>query len=125
MLRATILAVGLLGAAGVAVAATEDDFVVADTSDLIALCTAPVDSEHHVAALNFCHGYAVGAFQYYQMLEPVGPGHRFVCVAEPKPTRDEVISAFIVWAQAHPQFGGEPAVESLLRYLSETYPCPK
>ena len=125
MLRATMLATGLLGAAGVAVAASEDDFVVADTNDLVALCTAPADSEHRVAALNFCHGYAVGAFQYYQMLEPVGPGRRFVCVEEPKPTRDDVIAGFVAWAQTRPQYGGEPAVESLLRYLSETHPCPK
>ena len=125
MLRGTLIALGLLSAVGTVGAATEDDFVVPDTKALLALCAAPAESEHQVAAINFCHGYAVGAFQYYQMLEPIIRTHRFVCVQEPKPTRDEVVAGFVAWGQAHPQYGGEPAVETLFRYLSETHPCPK
>ena len=125
MLRAVLIALGLLAVSGAAHAATEDDFVVVDTDDLVSLCSATPDSPNGVEAINFCHGYAVGAFQYYQLLEPLSPDHQFICLLEPKPSRNEVIAGFVAWARAHPHYAGAAAVETLFRYLGETFPCKK
>lgn len=125
MLRAVLIALGLFALSGTSYAATEDDFVVVDTDDLVSLCSATADSPNGIAAINFCHGYAVGAFQYYQLLEPLSPDHQFICLLEPKPSRNEVIAGFVAWARAHPQYAGAAAVETLFRYLGETFPCKK
>jgi hypothetical protein len=100
------------------------DFQVRNTRDLVALCSAVPGSELYVAAINFCHGYGVGAFQYYQVLEASVPGHRIFCAPEPRPSRTAVIEGFLRWASAHPEYQEEPAVESIFRYLGTTYPCP-
>ena len=125
MLRAVLIALGLFALSGTSYAATEDDFVVVDTDDLVSLCSATADSPKGIAAINFCHGYAVGAFQYYQLLEPLSPDHQFICLLEPKPSRNEVIAGFVAWTRAHPQYAGAAAVETLFRYLGETFPCKK
>lgn len=124
MLRAALIALIAMGAGSAVQAATEDDFVVATTDDLVSLCSATADSPVGVEAINFCHGYAVGAFQYYQLLEPLSPDHKFICL-DPKKSRNEVIAGFVTWAKAHPQFAREVAIETLFRYLGEAFPCRK
>ena len=121
----TMMMVGALIAPGAARAAITDDFQVRNTRDLLALCSAVPGSELYVAAINFCHGYGVGAFQYYQVLEATVPGHKFVCPPDPPPSRTAVIESFVQWAAAHPEHHEEPAVETIFRYLGATYPCPK
>jgi hypothetical protein len=123
MVRGMVLALLLLGAAGGARAAVPENFQLRDTADFLALCTAVPGSETYVAAINFCHGYAVGAYQHYQVLVAASPGHRVVCPTEPRPTREQAIAGFVAWAGARPQYNGEPAVETIFRYLAETYPC--
>jgi hypothetical protein len=104
-------------------AATAENFVVRTTADFVALCESPQNSENYVAAIHFCQGYASGAYQYYAALAQSDPKSRFVCVSEPVPSRNEVIASFLVWIRAHQERMGEPAVESIFRYLGETYPC--
>lgn len=119
-----LAAAGALGLPGAAGATTPEDFQVRNTRDLLALCSEVPGSELYVAAINFCHGFGVGAFQYYQALE-ASPGHKFVCVPEQRPTRSSVIEGFVKWASAHQEYMDEPAVETMFRYLATTYPCPK
>jgi hypothetical protein len=104
-------------------AVDDDDFLATTTEDLVTLCTASPDDDMAEEAVHFCHGYLVGAFHYYRQMV-AGPGiDPFVCLPDPPPSRNEGIAMFISWAQAHPQYMGEPPVETLFRFLVETFPC--
>lgn len=48
-------------------AADADNFRVNSTGDLLALCSADPAAPNYSAAIHFCHGFASGAYQYYQM----------------------------------------------------------
>jgi hypothetical protein len=124
-LRAVFLAAAL-GAAPLtptASAATADNFVVRTTADFVALCDSQQGSENYVAAIHFCQGFASGAYQYYASIAQNDPSARFVCPPDPAPSRNEVIANFLAWARAHQERMAEPAVDSIFRYLGETYPC--
>lgn len=130
MSRHSILAaIGLSIVAGplVAGAATEDDFYVRNTQDLVDLCTVKEGDPVAEEAVHFCHGFLSGAWQYHEAQANGPKGVRLVCPPNPPPTRDEVLEGFVVWAQApeRAQYLSEPAVETLFRYLIERSPCPR
>lgn len=104
-------------------AATTDNFIVRTTADLVALCATQPGQDNYVAAIHFCQGFASGAYQYYLALAQNDPSSRFVCLPDPPPTRDQAIAAFVRWAQANAAAMSAPAVDSIFRYLGETYPC--
>ncbi len=106
-------------------AVTEKDFLVKTTRDLINLCTASPHDEHYKAAIHFCHGYLVGAYQYSLAESSNDPNKSLVCFTEPKPSRNEAIKLFIAWALNHPQFMTEMPVETEFRFLTEKWPCKK
>jgi Rap1a immunity proteins len=101
-------------------AATHSDFTVGTTRDLVNLCGAPENDPLRVAALHFCEGYVVGAFQVYQ--KAIAPTTRLVCMSQP-PTRDQGVAMFLNWAKTHPQNMDDAAVDGLFRFLSEAFPC--
>ena len=104
-------------------AVSEEDFKVETTQNLINLCTADTDDPLYPHAINFCHGYLVGAYHYYAA-ESLGPnGIKLVCPPEPRPSRNEAIKMFIEWAKDHPQYMNERPVETEFRFLMETWPC--
>jgi hypothetical protein len=104
-------------------AATDTDFRVSSTGDLVRLCEAAPTDTMGVAALHFCHGFAVGAFQYHQVVTAASARPRLVCVPSPPPTRNEAVAAFLDWAKRNPQQMSAPPVEGLFRFLAERYPC--
>ena len=119
----------LLGAAlavpGVAGAVTDGDFEVKTTRNLLNLCTVSADDARYKEALHFCHGFLVGAYQYY-LATLAGPNVKpLVCPPDPPPTRNAAIAAFMGWAQGHPQYMNEAPVETEFRFLTETYPCKR
>lgn len=117
-----IIAVFVLAPA-MAAAVDEKDFEVKTTRDLISLCTAPPDDPLYTPAVNFCHGYLVGAYDYYRVVAAGPEGFQLVCMSEPKPSRNEAFAMFIDWANNHPQYMNEPPVETQFRFLVETWPC--
>ena len=108
---------------GVVGATEESDFQVVTTKDLIDLCTTAPDDPLYPHAINFCHGYLVGAYHYHEAASSGPKGVRLVCPPDPMPTRNDTIDMFIDWAKAHPQHWGEPPVESQFRFLMEKWPC--
>lgn len=54
-------------------AVTEKDFQAQTTENIINLCSASPDDPMYVPAVNFCHGYLVGAFHYHEAAAS-GPG---------------------------------------------------
>lgn len=112
--------VAVLAAPATVLAVDKEDFHVDDAQDLVDVCTTPQTDPLYEAAMGFCHGYCVGAWQYYE-----ASGRKFVCVPEKEPTRVEVIDSFIDWAGRHPQYMQEGAVQTLFKYLASTYACTK
>ena len=104
-------------------AASEKDFEVQTTEKLITLCTVSLDDPLYHQAINFCHGYLVGAYQYYEVTESGPGGLKMVCFPDPAPSRNEAIAMFVEWAKAHPQYWGERPVETEFRFLMESWPC--
>jgi hypothetical protein len=107
----------------IAGAVNEKDFEVQATENMINLCTASPDDPLYHQAINFCHGYLVGAYHYYEATAKGPAGIQLVCAPDPRPSRNAMIDMFIDWAKAHPQYRGEPPVETEFRFLMEKWPC--
>jgi hypothetical protein len=119
----TVALAVLLALPALAGAVTEKNFEVKTTQDLLDLCTASAKDPLYNQAVNFCHGFLVGAYQYYAAAAAGPDGVKLVCFPEPPPTRNEAIGKFIEWAKAHPQYMQERPVETEFRFLVETWPC--
>lgn len=117
-----LLTIGIL-LPGFAGAVSEKDFEVNSTENLINLCTATPDDPLYHQAINFCHGFLVGAFRYYEAAESGPAGVTLFCLPDPRPSRNDSVAMFIEWAKAHPQYLKERAVETEFRFLMETWPC--
>jgi len=104
-------------------AVSEKDFEVQTTENIVNLCTASPDDPLYHQAINFCHGFLVGAYRYYEAAGSGPGGLKLVCLPDPRPSRNETIDMFIEWAKAHPQHWSEPPVESEFRFLMEKWPC--
>ena len=105
-------------------AAVDVNSVPRTTGDLVALCSTPPSDSAQAAAVSFCHGFALGAVTVELEHEQASRMAKLFCLPEPRPTVRQGIAAFVSWANASPARLSEPAADGLLRYLSETYPCP-
>jgi Rap1a immunity proteins len=104
-------------------AVSEDDFRVRTTQNLINLCTAAPNDPLYPQAINFCYGYLVGAFHYYESSVSGPKAARLVCLPDPAPSRNDAVRMFIDWAKAQPQYKEEKPVETEFRFLIEKWPC--
>ena len=118
-----IMMLGILLPGLASAAVTEEDFVVKTTRNLINLCTASPQDPRYEEAVNFCQGYMVGAYHYSIAEHSKDPKNLFVCLPEPKPSRNEVVALFVAWAKANPQYMTDMPVESQFRFMSEKWPC--
>jgi len=108
---------------GLAGAASEKDFEVQTTENLINLCTVSPDDPLYHQAVNFCHGYLVGAYRYYEAAGSGPAGLKLVCLPDPPPSRNDSFAMFVEWVKAHPQYLKENPVETEFRFLMEKWPC--
>ncbi|QCO01632.1 Rap1a/Tai family immunity protein [Azospirillum argentinense] len=104
-------------------APTETNFQVRTTGDLVRLCEATPNDPTGIAALHFCHGFAVGAYQYHQVVTAAEGKRQLVCAPTPPPSRNDAVSAFVAWAKQNPKLMDTPPVDGLFRFLSQRYPC--
>lgn len=102
---------------------TSKDFEVQTTRNLINLCTVSQRDPLYNQAINFCHGYLVGAFHYYAVANEGPKATKLVCMPEKRPSRNQAVQMFVDWALAHPQYMNEKPVETEFRFLMETWPC--
>ena len=63
-----------------------DEYKVRNAGDLVSLCSRDLSAEDYVAAMNFCHGYATGAYSYYVSVASAEPDLR--SSASKNPTRN-------------------------------------
>ena len=115
-----LIVIILPGAAG---AVSEKDFEANTAQNLINLCAVSHDDPLYHQAINFCHGYFEGAYQYYEAMTSGPKGIKFVCVPDPLPSRNKAIGMFVEWAKKNPQHMNERPVEAEFRFLMETWPC--
>ena len=108
---------------GLAAALTEKDFDAHTAKQFISLCTVSPDDPLYHQAINFCHGYFEGAYQYYEAMTSGPKGIKFVCVPDPLPSRNKAIGMFIEWSKSNPQHMEEQPVEAQFRFMMETWPC--
>ncbi len=125
MIRKTILLIMLTVFLfpGLAAAVTEEDFDAHTTRQFINLCTVSPDNPLYHQAINFCHGYFEGAYQYYESMTSGPKGIKFICVPDPLPSRNDAISWFVEWVKANPQHMNERPVETQFRFLMDKWPC--
>jgi hypothetical protein len=107
----------------VSAAQPREEFLVRHTQDYVRICTTSPSDPLYAAAMGFCHGYGVGAYHYYQAHTAGPQGKPFLCPPEPPPSRSDILTMFITWAQQHPQYMGERPVDSIFRFLAEKWPC--
>ena len=106
-------------------AVSEKDFEAKTTEQILNLCTATPSDPLYPAAVNFCHGYLVGAYHYYAAQHSGPDAPKFVCPPNPPPSRSSSIDMFVEWAKTRPQYWKEPPVETEFRFLMEKWPCNK
>lgn len=119
LLMIVFLVPGFAVAGGV----TEEDFRADTTEQLLNLCTASPDDPYYREAIGFCHGYLVGAVDYYEAAHMGAGGPKLFCFPDPPPSRSNAISVFIEWAKAHPEYGQKSPVNTEFRFLTEKWPC--
>jgi hypothetical protein len=107
-------------------AVTRDQFPPQTTSDLIALCSAGKDDPLMTAAVNFCQGFVEGASELaIGYGSTVRKDRQPFCLPMPRPSNNDALAQFVVWANAEPQRLQAPAVVGLLQFLIQQYPCPR
>jgi hypothetical protein len=117
-----LFAVGIL-LPGLAAAASEKDFEVQTTENIINLCTAAPEDPLYHQAVNFCHGFLVGAYRYYEAAGAGPAGLKLVCLPDPPPSRNDAFAMFVEWVKSNPQYLKENAVETEFRFLMQKWPC--
>ena len=113
-------------AAGTATAAvTEQNFLLNTTGDLVALCGVSKDDPNAIAAIHFCHGYALGLDHYGAATGRVFR-NKLYCIPEGTTvTRNQAVEMFVKWAADHLQYMSEPPFDGLIRWSMDTWPCKK
>jgi hypothetical protein len=105
-------------------AVTEDTFQLRTTGDLVELCSVAPSDPMGTAALNFCHGFAVGVYRVLEAENAARRGKLF-CVTEPLPTRNQGIADFVQWVNATPEVLSQGPADGIASYLTRKYPCQR
>lgn len=106
-------------------AVTEDTFKLQTTADLVALCSDAPSDPMSTAALNFCHGFALGVFRVLDEEAAAQPTHRMFCAQNPGPSRTQAIADFVEWAKTNPNIMSQQPADGLVAYLVKSFPCPR
>ena len=127
-MRLAVIAIALtsvLAAGTVSAAVTEQNFLLNTTGDLVALCGVNKDDPNAIAAIHFCHGYALGLDHYGAATDRVFR-NKLYCIPEGTTvTRNQFIEMFVKWAADNPQYMSELPFDGLLRFAMSIWPCPK
>jgi hypothetical protein len=112
----------LLLVSGPASAVTEQDFMLETGQDLVDVCGVDASDPMYVPSIHFCHGFVAGTGHYHYSLTSGPTADPLFCLPEPRPTRSEVVSAFLQWASGE-DLSEEAPVDALMRFAVAQYPC--
>jgi len=96
------------------------DLHVRTAGDLAELCSANTREPGGDAKINYCHGFAQGVVDVELM--KAGDKKPF-CWPNPAPTRTATLGQFVEWARGSSEHRSEGAVDGLMHFLAERYPC--
>ena len=88
--------------------------------DLAELCGANPKTAGADAKINFCHGFTQGVVDVELM--KAGDKKPF-CFPSPAPSREATLAQFVDWTRALPAHASANAVDGLMQFLGERYPC--
>jgi len=127
LLQLAALGFALVAASGAKAApVTEDNFVLKTTSDLVALCGADKADPLYTAAVNYCHGFAVGTYRMLEVEEAASRNKKKTeCFQKFAMTRTQAIADFLTWAAANPKVADTPPTEGLGQYILQAFACKK
>jgi hypothetical protein len=91
------------------------------TATLAEACASEGRDTAGATAVGYCRGFMAGAGQYHREISTDRPP--IFCLPNPSPTFEAAQASFVAWVRANPQFGGEQAVDGLMRWAAATYPC--
>ena len=102
---------------------TEENFRLDTTRDLVALCGVDAGDPNAVAAIHMCHGYVTGLVHFHIVMGRALEGRVYCMKDEARPTRDQAVAMFVEWSKAHPENDSSEAVDGVLLWAADTYPC--
>ena len=105
-------------------AVSEDAFLLRTTGDLVSLCKAAPADPYYTAAINFCHGFTVGAYRVLAE-ENRAVLHHIFCLPDPPPHRNESIAAFVQWADANPDQKTLSPEDGIAAYVMKQFSCDR
>jgi hypothetical protein len=98
---------------------------VETAADLAAVCNPATSGVPRLEAIAYCQGFITSAGQYHALLHPAGGAIQpLYCMPTPPPTVAQSGVAFAAWLNAHPAHSAEPALDGLLRWQQQAFPCP-
>ena len=106
-------------------AVTEDNFLLRNAGDLVSLCSASQADPLYTPAINFCHGFGLGAFRVLQEEEAAQRPPHIFCLPAQLPTRNEAIASYLLWVSGDSARASLGAADSIAAYLAEAYRCQK
>lgn len=118
-LAGMVLAVLLLPAAA---GAAEVTTLPLSSGELADLCAADPATPEGAASVNFCHGFAQGILSVLDRQVAAG-GRQGVCIPTPAPTRGAILDTFVTTMKLLPAGRSKPAVDGLLEFLTQHFPC--
>ena len=123
----TSLAVATLSGllSGPALAVTNEDFNFDHTSDLLHVCSVPVEAPEHVATALACTAFLEATVQYHDLSTARKKGKALVCIPSGV-TVGDVRGIFLAWGEQHKndkKLMAELPVNGVMRALYIKYPC--
>jgi hypothetical protein len=98
-----------------------DKIQVPSVQEVMSTCSTPASPESR----SFCIGYVTATYDTYVVTRNPKWNTPNICIRQPAPTRDQVISELVNWSNRHPEYSDEPAAGNVLRFFSERFPCWK
>ena len=121
------LAVGLALAPWAASAETDgytlDDYQLRTSGDLLDICSLDRADAQYWEGRAFCIGYFAGGIDLHNVLAAGQSFPRLACPTSDV-TRNDVVAAFVEYAQAHPEYLGEKPMDTVFRAVTAKWPCP-
>ena len=120
----TVAIVGLVASGACGAPVSRDDFQLETTANLVSLCSATETDPLYTAAVNFCHGFAVGTYRVITTEEAASRSKRkLFCMPANPPSRNQAVSEFVGWASDQPKILADSPTDGIVEYLAAQYPC--
>jgi len=103
--------------------ATQDSFLLRNSGDLIALCSATQNDPLYTAAANFCQGFVVGVVRVLHEENMARGSGRLFCLPQPPPSRNRGIADLVRWAHSVPDQMNQQPEDTVAAFLAQRFPC--